>query len=475
MLVLDVEFMLGICFAARSPSDPEPDWPPQPDRVFSALVATWAARGQQASERSALEWLEKLEPPSIHASDMAAREASTVFVPPNDAKPSQLQIIPTQRRRQERRFQAAIPHGSVVSYSWDSASPDQATFQSLQSLARDTSYVGHSASLVRCFFRDGTEIPSAEGKASRMRVYPGRLAELCARFKEGQRPSPGEPTRVTETAESRIPQSVFGNDWLVFADAGGDCPDVRATAVVARAIRAAIMSGFRGSPVPEVISGHTAEGRPSPMPHLAIFPLANVGWRWSDGRVMGMALCLPRESQGSDRKSLLQAIATCIRMRGGEEYGELEVDLSHSARWRLVLQPEPTGSSLKPYRYVATARKWATATPIALDRHPKERDGDALQAEIAAMVSDACARIGLPKPVSVVPDKHSAIRGAESARPSPKTPVWRRWTLPGPLQGRVLTHATLVFEEPVQGPIALGAGRFQGLGLCLPLTAEAHP
>jgi CRISPR-associated protein Csb2 len=473
MLVLDVEFMLGVCFAARSPSDPEPDWPPQPDRVFSALVSTWAARGQHESERSALEWLERLEPPSIHASDMTAREGSKVFVPPNDAKPSQLQMIPARRKRQERRFQAAIPHDSVVSYSWDSASADQATFQSLQSLARDTSYVGHSASLVRCFFRDEPEALEREGKASRLRVYPGRFAELTARFKDGQRPSPGEPARLSDTPKSLIPQSVFGNDWFVFADAGGECPDVRAIAVVARAMRAAIMSGFGGRPVPEVISGHTAGGPPSSIPHLGIFPLANVGWRWSDGRLMGLALCLPRESQASDRKSLLQALATCIRARGGEEHGEVELNLPGSAPWRLVMQPEPTGSSLKPFRYIAKAARWATATPIALDRHPKEKQGDALQAEISAMVSDACARIGLPKPVCVVPDKHSAIRGAVAARPSSRMPGWTHWTLPGPLHGRVLTHATLVFEEPVQGPIALGAGRFQGLGLCLPLVEEA--
>ena len=44
-LVLEVEYLSGVSFAAIAPDSPVPDWPPQPDRICSALVATWAARG----------------------------------------------------------------------------------------------------------------------------------------------------------------------------------------------------------------------------------------------------------------------------------------------------------------------------------------------------------------------------------------------------------------------------------------------
>ncbi|HEY2540043.1 MAG TPA: type I-U CRISPR-associated protein Csb2, partial [Stellaceae bacterium] len=43
-LVLEIEHLLGVAFAARSQASDVPDWPPQPDRAYSALVATWAAR-----------------------------------------------------------------------------------------------------------------------------------------------------------------------------------------------------------------------------------------------------------------------------------------------------------------------------------------------------------------------------------------------------------------------------------------------
>ena len=62
-LVLEIEFLTGVYRGARSQASDAPDWPLQPDRVFSALVSAWASRGERANERSALEWLEKAQAP----------------------------------------------------------------------------------------------------------------------------------------------------------------------------------------------------------------------------------------------------------------------------------------------------------------------------------------------------------------------------------------------------------------------------
>lgn len=34
------------------------------------------------------------------------------------------------------------------------------------------------------------------------------------------------------------------------------------------------------------------------------------------------------------------------------------------------------------------------------------------------------------------------------------------------------THAILVFDEPVRGPILVGAGRYRGYGFCRPMEGE---
>ena len=52
-LILEVELLTGTYRGTSEPASSAPDWPPQPDRLFSALVAAWAARGELPDERRA--------------------------------------------------------------------------------------------------------------------------------------------------------------------------------------------------------------------------------------------------------------------------------------------------------------------------------------------------------------------------------------------------------------------------------------
>ena len=197
-LILEVEFLTGAYRGTAEPASDEPDWPPQPDRVFSALVAAWGARGEPAAEREALEWLERQEPPVIHAAPASVRSAPEVFVPPNDAKRSRtiatyLRVLPDRRARQPRRFPAARPESlppsgvtsasASLAFAWP-VEPDDRFMPALETLARDIAYIGHSASLTRCRFLRGAaeELPPGALPAKR-RVYRGRLAELSQAYR----------------------------------------------------------------------------------------------------------------------------------------------------------------------------------------------------------------------------------------------------------------------------------------------------
>jgi CRISPR-associated protein Csb2 len=37
-LILEIEYLAGVAFAARGPESGAPDWPPQPDRIFLRLL-----------------------------------------------------------------------------------------------------------------------------------------------------------------------------------------------------------------------------------------------------------------------------------------------------------------------------------------------------------------------------------------------------------------------------------------------------
>jgi CRISPR-associated protein Csb2 len=355
----------------------------------------------------------------------------------------------------------------------------------LAALAQDTSYVGHSSSLVRCWFRD--DAVGDDGLTEHDTVaapYSGRLNELETLHVRHQqladasaRPRPAPLPHPLRTARPEIACSVFGEHWIVLEHAGGDRPDMRAAVVWGRAMRDTLQKHWRGS-LPEWLSGHAADGTPSHMPHLAVLPLGFVGFEHANGAWQGLALVLPRAVEDAVLGSATPA-AYAMRQHfdraltsaaDSEGFIRLHVGKNGAALLRVISRPPPR--SLSPHRYVAARRLWSTVTPIALDRHPDPQRADE---EAADIIAAACLRIGLPKPSEVRIHKHPAITGAISAWPAGGAPRWTGWARPGPLANRPLTHATLRFKDPVAGPVILGAGRFFGLGLCLPIGQENTP
>lgn len=489
-LALEIEYLAGVCFAAVGPDSEAADWPPQPDRVFSALVATWGAHGEPDDEHRALEWLERMPSPQCEASASSDRTAPVAFVPPNDPRldraKNALGVMPALRSRQPRRFPGTRPQRPLVRHLWE-AEPDESTLAALDRLARDTSYVGHSASLTRCRFTlIDAVVPESLAETKRT-IYTGRLDELRAahaRFhKSGDRkdrPSPGAPVLPRPAAQAAR-RNVFAARWLVLEHLGGTMPDLRACAPVARGIRKALMSGYGrlGEAVPGSVSGHEPDGSPALAPHLAIVPLAFAGFPHADGRVLGFAL-VPPVAHDLLRDERFLDVLRALAARDGRS-GRRVIEVKSAAgtapgsAFALSLSPtfEPAAGrrSLDPAPYTTRARTFATVTPIVLDRHLK-RQGAARDEEVAEQIAAACGRIGLPAQRVVATDKHSAVQGAPSAWPSGNAPGWLGWRLPGSLAGRQLTHAVIRFAEPVEGPLLLGAGRFHGLGLCLPLDGE---
>lgn len=484
-LLLEIEYLSGVCFAAIGQDSPTPDWPPQPDRIFSALVATWAARGQDALEAEALEWLEKLDPPRILASGAEPRTSATAFVPPNDPRSDKQKhakgVLPAFRSRQARRFPAARPHDPVVQILWPDAEPESDAFEALTRLAHDTAYVGHSASLTRCrFLRETSTLHQENAKTPRRRVYVGRFAELRRDFEGGRRPNVGAPV-APPAAPTKEPVNIFSDRWLLLEHVAGDMPDLRASALVAKTLRDALLSGYRRigleDRIPEIVSGHAPDKTPARAPHLAVIPLAFAGFPYADGHVMGFALVPPRGSTILEDEDFRKALREIARLDPKIERRVLTLKPKEGTQpdrtFRIGLSPtlESGKRSLDPSLYTVRARTFATVTPIALDRHLKEK-GEARQREIAAQIAAACRDIGLPGPEDIVADKHSAVEGAPSAYPSGNSPVWMRWRLPPTLASRQLTHAVIRFAAPVEGPVLIGAGRFVGLGLCRPLDAD---
>jgi CRISPR-associated protein Csb2 len=501
MLRLDINWLMGTAWLARGPASPLPDWPPEPDRIFSALVASWGAGGELAEERAALEWLEACAPPlASHPAAVVAREAPTVFVPPNDATSADITILPSRRRRQPRHFPAVsldIDDAQHLSLFWTADAPTT-HLDALNELAFRTSHVGHSSSVVRCQFVAVDEVPDG-AKVTRRAPYPGRLAELealHARHMAGDeraraRPSQRAGVALTSAADPAAKSSnSFAEEpaqWIMFMHAGGERPDLRAAAILGDAMRMALMRAWtsvHGEPPPAWISGHEPDRSPARDAHLAVVPLGYLGFQRADGRLMGLALVPPRAITegfmlpGPAAFRARQAFAAAIAALGEADPradngdGPVLTLAPRGGGWSWRIRPADGGiASLDPRRYLGTSRSWASATPVLLDRHLK-KEGAAGREEAAEIVARACARIGLPLPDSIDILKHAAISGAPSAWPSGGNPRWMNWSRKASFGDRKLCHVRLTFKESVAGPVLIGAARFTGLGLCLPVAGD---
>jgi CRISPR-associated protein Csb2 len=482
MLTLEIELLTGV-YRAASPNGSRAEWPPHPERIFSALVQAWADGGCDPLERKALEWLEDQGVPWIQAGGpgtWSERSAPVVFVPPNDVRGTEISVLPDRRRRQARSFRAAVPSDSTMKLSWPDAVPTQQDGAILKSLAHRVASLGHSSSLTRFAFTDGKADRElswrpTENRGAAIRVpHKGRLAQLENWHREDGRPRPGMSARYQAPVGAEEPEvvaSLFGgpHEWFVFEDRGTDKrrPDVLGFAHIAKRVRDSLMR-LGPQPVPELLSGHTSDGAVTTMPHAAIVPLANVGWERATGDMLGFAVVLPRGVSGEARRDVLKALAAFARVEHEQACAELR--LGEAGIWQLQYAPIPARRSLQPARWCSAATAWASVTPVLLDRFPDQ--GNPL--EEARLVAAACRNIGLPEPVRIQIHKHSAIQGAPSSYPSRGDRRRPDWSFPrgAKFANRPRRHVVLQFDERVEGPVILGAARFYGLGLCLPLDQE---
>lgn len=500
MLALEIELLTG-AYRAALPDGSGPEWPPHPERIFSALVQAWADGGQQPDEREALEWIEALAPPAIEvAESVSSRDAGTVYVPPNDfetAQPMKPFEWPVDKKtgarkpirdvawagvepgirawsfRQARTFEASVPSSDGVTILWDVARPE-AMAAALDRLARRVASVGHSSSLVRCAWKDRAQVrddrawrASAAGTATLRVPYRGRMADLARWWGESARPRSRAAVRYSQpnVISPQPAESVFGQgpDWLIFESADGQQPDILALAHVTRRVRDALMS-VGPQPVPELLSGHQLDGSPAQKPHVAVLPLLDVGWSYSQGSLLGLAVVLPRGATPEERRPVLQALAVFARGEAGASSSVAKLRLSRTFEWTLEHAPAPSRASLRAERWCRTSESWASVTPVLLDRFPDRDD----PLEEARIISQACRNIGLPEPTEIEIHKHPAVRGAPSASYSRRSGL--TWSFPAAskLTSKPRRHVVLRFARPVSGPVVVGAGRYHGFGLCLP-------
>lgn len=310
--------------------------------------------------------------------------------------------------------------------------------------------------------RTGGGGSSSRDPGEQQRFIAELKSRLDAQFPAGKpaslRPEPGlwqGYAPVGTVAESPAPSGVFDTNLVVLALQGKRL-SLPATLKLTETLRAALLSACP-DPIPEWLSGHAGDGRPSQVPHLALLPLPFVGDAHADGRVLGVALALPRSVSAEEVGRVLGPWLQ-------DEWGQPVERKLFAGQWlecRVALENrEKPPLNLRPETWIGPARRWASVTPVVLDRH---FDGTDKWEKAAESVKDAVERIGLPRPLEVLLHPVSLHAGVPRSNEFP----WMTRKKDG---GRMHhAHAVLVFAEDVQGPVLAGAGRFRGYGLFRPL------
>lgn len=402
-------------------------------------------------------------------------------------------MLPEGRGKQERAFPSMAPNEPQITYVWTHRGADAPT-AALDRLLERVTRLGHSSSLVSCRVvstpPDPTFVVATDGRGTPLRtVQRGQLAELERRYARHQgylpRALPFTAVRYQavqkESTQTLLRPNTAG-DWIVF-ELAHDCRAFPVTRGVelASAMRAAILAHAE-HPIPEALSGHQPDGRPTLFPHVATVPIPHVASPHADGRLLGVALSVPNSVDGMSRTALHRAIGLLERtVESGRNDHRGHLTLPMGSRGEVRLRRVVGISelmSLRPWVWHRPARRWSSATPVALPRHPGflTRGSHAVRARAweraESAVRLACEHVGLPDPSEVSLSLDPMMSGARRVA---DFPPFRQAGRNGEPVRRQLVNVSLMFQDRLCGPFMLGAGRFLGLGLMRPFRERSEP
>ncbi|HEX3659120.1 MAG TPA: type I-U CRISPR-associated protein Csb2 [Pirellulales bacterium] len=423
-----------------------------------------------------------------------------------------LGTIPSYRfNKQPRTFPRVHVGNEPLRLTWEYTFDGSHHLDALEIICRNVTRVGHSSSLVwvrleRDASVEPTHVPDDHALEKGVRIArAGALRRLDGAFnksaidefvalEEQIGTSKGKAKKqLQEKLEERFPQGQPTSQRPVFSISQGYRPvtpppadvvassfdpnftvlresdDARqtfgleSTALLTDSLRKLIMQQSSVQPVPSWVGGHESNGdKLTSQNHMALIPLAFVGSRHADGHLMGVGVMLPRDLSYRERANVFSPI---LFDENTNEPKTLELKLGRAGVWKIDRE---TGTSpkqtLQTPTYTAPSLSWATVTPILLDRMPKTdrvKDPNAWREEVAGIISLSCQRVGLPEPVAVRVEKTPFFRGSLRAMPG-------QGGFPQLRKDKFQVHVALEFDQPVQGPVLLGAGRFRGYGLMRP-------
>lgn len=464
MLAVEIELLLGT-YRADPSGDALTDrgmaeWPPAPARLLAALIA---ADGPSSREAPELEALAAARPPTIYADPSPHRQLlAGRYVVRSTREKGTHQEYPARKGALVRPGQRVSPRERRVVFLYTDFDPDASVLGALRHRAARVGYLGCADSPVAMTVDTVREpptgpafVPDTEGSVLINTHTAGQVAIWCAAYdawaEQGinrrRFPALRHQTMYRIPGGGLKPETDGGRvvGWIRFARTVHG----RRVASVAHAFKRAVYSRYKelhGSIPPPWFHGHGLSRSNGDWQLARFLPLPNVGNRYANGRIHGIAVWLPPDADDREARRIAEAVRSVTHLAGAVG-GLVVADQGDRRKWVQATNRD---------RWSRPSRQWASAFPVVSDRHgPVQSIG-------TGDVARWCRQAGLPQPIAARVSRTPLMAGAVDLA-QPET------ARPGHKQTRPWAHVEMFFEQKIGGPVVIGAARSYGLGLCAPV------
>jgi len=483
MVAISIELLDGQ-YAGTAAERTRCDWPPSPQRLFLALVATAHHAGLRENCASVLAWLAGLEThPEIRAGWVNQAQLTRslgVFVPANYALSEEKQLEQGWLLgRKELSVFSVTPSDRRLVYAWPAETVPPSVEPCLRELLAHVAYLGRSESQIRAYLcLEEAEMPplpvtySATGDSlasgiSLAALFPGILEAIEEHWNRGTADYEAEVARqVGKKARSKKPQATaplldtpraevlpFPEQLPVIYYRRGNQSEAlqhlekppAATVEWLRTVRHEVGRSIPLAFAPLLAADIRERLVQRQRGGLMVVPLPFVGRPNADGLLKGVLFL-------HDEKSSDAAEVSSLRQLTGQFRDAVLPNGDHH-----FITPSTITPTLSLERWSGPSRLWASVTPVILPVFPKPKR---LVEDVTEAIRVCCEFAGISESFELEFDRSSPLAGV------PRT---ERFRLPERYRHRAVFHIVLRFSGLVRGPLVLGAGRFLGIGLCLPL------
>ena len=456
--------------------DDGPEWPPSPHRVYQAMLCAAARNGCDGEDE--FRWFESIDPPEVLTPETVAAQRLEFFVPNNDADVSKKFERQNRLTSKVARPTRILGNSTTVRYLWSIQPKDQAMADKIAHHARLISAVGWGIDLAVAdaqvvededpawFAGKRRWAPALHGRVLRCpakgtlqdlrEVYESFLNRIDGKFYQSPRrpgvfrevayrPSGDTTPRRLYTAFKLIQPN---DDTERFASF-----DPRRAMHVAAWVRGMACelsksgkdSFVEGCDSDQYVAGHVpseSKNGPSP-PRFSYLPIPSIGDPHADGRIRRFVVAEPYGSAGVCRRWARETLnLKTLTDNSGQEKAQL-----------LYVQSDNMMT-----HYTKKSTVFETVTPVILSGH---NDRSYKKTQKLLLKSINHAGFSLDGIEAIYLQKAPFFPGAFHPRD---------YALPHHIKEKPHSaiHARITWKQPIQGPLAIGAGRYFGLGLFAP-------